>query len=45
MEHKGKLELTWVGKYDDRVIEPVFLMEIEKIIWRPSKRKYADPWR
>lgn len=27
MEHKGKLELTWVGKYDDRVIEPRILLE------------------
>lgn len=27
MEHKGKLELTWVGKYDDKVIEPRILME------------------
>ena len=23
MEHKGKLELTWVGKYDDKVIEHI----------------------
>lgn len=46
MEHKGKLELTWVGKYDDKVIEPRILMEDrEKSIWRPSKRKYADSWR
>ena len=27
MEHKGKLELTWVGKYDDKIIEPRILME------------------
>lgn len=27
MEHKGKLELTWVGKYDEKVIEPRILME------------------
>ena len=27
MEHKGKLELAWVGKYDDRVIEPRILIE------------------
>ena len=27
MEHKGKLELTWVGKYDDKVLEPRILVE------------------
>jgi adenine-specific DNA-methyltransferase len=27
MERKGKLELTWVGKYDDNVIEPRILIE------------------
>jgi adenine-specific DNA-methyltransferase len=36
MEHRGKLELTWVGKYDDKVIEPRILVEdIEK--------SYGDP--
>lgn len=38
MEHKGKLELTWVGKYDDKVIEPrIFDGGSREIIWRPSK--------
>lgn len=27
MEHKGKLELTWVGKYDDKLLEPRILVE------------------
>ena len=36
MEHKGKLELTWVGKYDDRVIEPRILME-------DREKSYGDP--
>ena len=36
MEHKGKLELTWVGKYDDRVIEPRILME-------DQEKSYGDP--
>lgn len=27
MEHRGKLELTWVGKYDDKVLEPRILVE------------------
>lgn len=27
MEHRGKLELTWVGKYEDSVIEPRILIE------------------
>ena len=36
MEHKGKLELTWVGKYDDKVIEPRILME-------NREKSYGDP--
>lgn len=36
MEHKGKLELTWVGKYDDKVIEPRILME-------DREKSYGDP--
>ena len=36
MEHRGKLELTWVGKYDDRVIEPRILME-------DREKSYGDP--
>lgn len=27
MQKTGKLELTWVGKYDDKVIESRILME------------------
>lgn len=36
MEHKGKLELTWVGKYDDKVIEPRILVE-------DQEKSYGDP--
>lgn len=36
MEHKGKLELTWVGKYDDKVIEPRILMEDKVHLYRSS---------
>ena len=36
MEHKGKLELTWVGKYNDKVIEPRILME-------DREKSYGDP--
>lgn len=36
MEHKGKLELTWVGKYDDKVIEPRILVE-------DHEKSYGDP--
>lgn len=36
MEHKGKLELTWVGKYDDKVNEPRILME-------DREKSYGDP--
>ena len=36
MEHKGKLELTWVGKYDDKVLEPRILVE-------DRETSYGDP--
>lgn len=36
MGHKGKLELTWVGKYDDKVIEPRILVE-------DREKSYGDP--
>ena len=36
MEHKGKLELTWVGKDDDKVNEPRILME-------DREKSYGDP--
>lgn len=36
MGHKGKLELTWVGKYDDKVIEPRILVE-------DHEKSYGDP--
>lgn len=36
MEHRGKLELTWVGKYEEQVIEPRILVE-------DRKKSYGDP--
>ena len=36
MEHKGKLELTWVGKYEESVIEPRILVE-------DPEKSYGDP--
>lgn len=36
MEHKGKLELTWVGKYDEKVVEPRILVE-------DKEKSYGDP--
>lgn len=36
MEHRGKLELTWVGKYEEHVIEPRILVE-------DRKKSYGDP--
>ena len=36
MQKTGKLELTWVGKYDEQIIEPRILVE------DPS-RSYGDP--
>ena len=36
MQKSGKLELTWVGKYDEKVIEPRILVE------DPTK-SYGDP--
>ena len=36
MQKTGKLELTWVGKYDEQIIEPRILVE------DPSK-SYGDP--
>ncbi len=36
MEHKGKLELTWVGKYEDSMIEPRILIEA-------PEKSYGDP--
>lgn len=36
MEHKGKLELTWVGKYDQKVVEPRILIE-------DPEKSYGDP--
>ena len=37
MEHKGKLELTWVGKYDDKVLEPRILVEDASFTRQPMK--------
>ena len=36
MEHRGKLELTWVGKYEEHVIEPRILVE-------DRGKSYGDP--
>lgn len=36
MQKTGKLELTWVGKYDDKVIEPRILVE-------DTSKSYGDP--
>ena len=36
MQKQGKLELTWVGKYDDKVVEPRILIE-------DKEKSYGDP--
>ena len=36
MQKTGKLELTWVGKYDEKVIEPRILIE-------DKEKSYGDP--
>ena len=36
MQKTGKLELTWDGKYDDKVVEPRILIE-------DSSKSYGDP--
>lgn len=36
MQKKGKLELTWVGKYDEKEIEPRILVE-------DKSKSYGDP--
>lgn len=36
MQKSGKLELTWVGKYDDKVVEPRILVE-------DKEQSYGDP--
>ena len=36
MQRTGKLELTWVGKYDDKNVEPRILIE-------DSSKSYGDP--
>ena len=36
MQKTGKLELTWVGKYDDKVVEPRILLE-------DVSNSYGDP--
>lgn len=36
MEHSGKLELTWVGKYEETTIEPRILIE-------DPEKSYGDP--
>ena len=36
MQKTGKLELTWVGKYDEKKIEPRILVE-------DTSKSYGDP--
>lgn len=36
MQKTGKLELTWVGKYDDKIVEPRILLE-------DTGKSYGDP--
>lgn len=36
MELRGKLKLTWVGKYDEKTIEPRILIE-------DKEKSYGDP--
>lgn len=36
MQKTGKLELTWVGKYDEKVVEPRILVE-------DVSKSYGDP--
>lgn len=36
MQKQGKLELTWVGKYDEKVVEPRILIE-------DKEKSYGDP--
>ena len=36
MEKKGKLELTWVGKYEEEKFEPRILIE-------DKSKSYGDP--
>ena len=36
MQKTGKLELTWVGKYDEKVVEPRILVE-------DRSKSYGDP--
>lgn len=36
MEKKGKLELTWVGKYEEKKLEPRILIE-------DKSKSYGDP--
>jgi len=36
MKKTGRLELTWVGKYDDKVVEPRILLE-------DTSKSYGDP--
>lgn len=36
MQKTGRLELTWVGKYDEKIIEPRILLE-------DKSKSYGDP--
>ena len=39
MQKSGKLELTWVGKYDDKVVEPRILVEDKEKSYGDSTSK------
>ena len=41
MEKQGKLELTWVGKYEEEKLEPRIFIEDEQY----SYGEYANSWR
>ena len=36
MQKTGRLELTWVGKYDEEIVEPRILLE-------DKEKSYGDP--
>jgi hypothetical protein len=39
MQKKGKLELTWVGKYDEEKLEPRILIEDKRLFQVLCKHK------
>ena len=42
MEKKGKLELTWVGKYEEEKLEPRILIE-DKLLKLPTPKQGFAP--